>query len=68
MGSWTVVIHGHGPHDNGSDFDVERTLVRFLADLQDQGHSIERSDVTIGTGRQILVETTATHPATERRW
>jgi hypothetical protein len=52
MGEWTIVIHGHGIHDNGRDDDADAICRRFLAELaKSQGEL--RCIFTVGASREI---------------
>lgn len=51
MGSWTLVVHGHGVHHNGKSEDAEVLAVKVKALFEEAGHTVERADITIG-GRE----------------
>jgi hypothetical protein len=47
MGEWTIVIQGHGIHDNGRDDDADAICQRFVDEL---AKSQELSSVTFTVG------------------
>jgi hypothetical protein len=56
MGSWTLVIHGHGQHDNNDVKDADLQLQNFLQRLSDAGQTIDHSTITVGRGRVIEID------------
>lgn len=53
MGSWTIVIHGHGQHDNEQPNDVEKLQAAFVVELEGAGHVVDLASLTIGSGRYL---------------
>jgi hypothetical protein len=54
MGEWSIVITGHGIHDNGRDDDADAICARFLAELaKSQGNLT--CTFTVGAQRSIPV-------------
>lgn len=53
MGEWTLVIQGHGQHDNNSPNDVEKLADTFLSVLNGASHGALRCELTIGSRRTI---------------
>ena len=53
MGEWTIVIQGHGIHDNGRPDDADVLCQRFVDDLAAKGQLIQSADFTVG-GRRAL--------------
>lgn len=54
MGQWTIVISGHGIHDNGRGDDVDAVCARFLAELAKSQGALSCT-FTVGASRQIPV-------------
>ena len=52
MGEWTIVIHGHGIHDNGREDDADAICRRFLAELAKSQGALSCT-FTVGANRQI---------------
>lgn len=50
MGSWTLVVHGHGQHDNNQPNDIENLTETWLNGIRGV-QSIESVTLTIGSGR-----------------
>jgi hypothetical protein len=53
MGQWTVVIQGHGIHDNGRNDDADRMVTQFVKDLLEKGHVISSVSFTVGMNREL---------------
>jgi hypothetical protein len=67
MGEWTIVIQGHGIHDNGRDDDAAAICQRFVDELA-RSQEIQRADFTVGARRGLGVPVpgmviTGGHPA-----
>ncbi len=58
MGEWTIVIQGHGIHDNGREDDADAICARFLSELAKSQDNLSCT-FTVGVSRQIPVITTA---------
>ena len=52
MGQWTIVINGHGIHDNGREDDADAICARFLAELG-KSQSELSCTFTVGASREI---------------
>ena len=52
MGQWTIVINGHGIHDNGRDDDADAICARFVDELRRSGE-VHSALFTVGTQRDI---------------
>lgn len=52
MGQWTLVVHGHGIHDNGREDDADKIAERFVAELE-KSQEIQSAEFTVGTRREI---------------
>lgn len=55
MGSWTIVVEGHGIHDNDKPEDADARLREFVSQLQADGHVINRASIAVGT-RRVMEE------------
>ncbi len=56
MGAWTIVIQGHGIHDNGRDDDADAICQRFVDELA-KSQEIQLVHFTVGAGRALGVPT-----------
>ena len=54
MGQWTIVIHGHGIHDNGRDDDADAICRRFVDELARSGE-VQSAQFTVGASRPIEI-------------
>ena len=54
MGEWTIVIQGHGIHDNARDDDADVIYQRFVDELA-KSQEIQRADFTVGARRRLGV-------------
>lgn len=65
MGEWTIVIQGHGIHDNGRDDDADAICQRFVDELA-RSQEIQHVHFTVGARRALGVPTggvvTGGHP------
>ena len=52
MGEWTIVVQGHGIHDNGRVDDADAICRRFVAELA-KSQQIESVRFTVGARRAI---------------
>lgn len=52
MGQWTIVINGHGIHDNGREDDADAICARFLAELAKSQTALS-CVFTVGASREI---------------
>jgi hypothetical protein len=52
VGEWTIVIQGHGIHDNGRDDDADAICQRFVDELARSQH-IQHAQFTVGYRRSI---------------
>lgn len=52
MGEWTIVIQGHGIHDNGRNDDADAILARFVDELR-TSQEIQWAHFTVGARREI---------------
>ncbi len=52
MGEWTIVIQGHGIHDNGREDDADAITKRFVDELA-KHHGITAAHFTVGARREI---------------
>jgi hypothetical protein len=52
MGEWTIVIQGHGIHDNGRDDDANVICQRFVDELA-RSQEIQHAEFTVGYRRPI---------------
>jgi len=67
VGEWTIVIQGHGIHDNGLPGDADAICQRFVDELAGS-QEIQHAAFTVGTRRGIGVPVkdmvvTGGHPA-----
>lgn len=54
MGEWTIVIQGHGIHDNGRDDDADAICQRFVDELA-KSQEIQHVHFTVGARRALGV-------------
>ncbi len=54
MGEWTIVIQGHGIHDNGRPDDADAICQRFVDELA-KSQEIQGAAFTVGARRQFGV-------------
>ncbi len=54
MGEWTIVIQGHGIHDNGRDDDADAICQRFADELA-KSQELQSVHFTAGARRQFGV-------------
>jgi len=54
MGEWTIVIQGHGIHDNGRPDDADAICQRFVDELA-RSQGIQHVHFTVGTRRALDV-------------
>ncbi len=59
MGEWTIVIQGHGIHDNGRPDDADAICARFVEELGKSGE-VFSAEFTVGARRKIA-EPVASH-------
>ena len=52
MGEWTIVIQGHGIHNNGRDDDADAICQRFVDELA-KSQQIQHAHFTVGTRQPI---------------
>jgi len=52
MGEWTIVVQGHGIHDNGRDDDADAICRRFVAELA-KSQELQSVHFTVGARRAI---------------
>lgn len=52
MGEWTIVIQGHGIHDNGRPDDADAICARFVDELARSGE-VHSAQFTVGARRTI---------------
>ncbi len=52
MGEWTIVIQGHGIHDNGRADDADAICARFVEELRKSGE-VFSAQFTVGARREI---------------
>jgi hypothetical protein len=67
MGEWTIVIQGHGIHDNGRTDDADAICQRFVDELAGS-QEIQAVHFTVGARRALGVPVpgmvvTGGHPA-----
>lgn len=53
MGQWTLLIEGHGIHDNQREDDADRISAAALGALRDAGQEIEHATFTVGARRDV---------------
>ena len=53
MGQWTIVIQGHGIHDNGRADDADAICARFLDELT-KSQDLLSCIFTVGASRPIV--------------
>lgn len=56
MGAWTLVVQGHGPHDNNKDYDIENLVKKWAQEAVDSGHHLGHISVDVGSRRTSIVE------------
>jgi len=54
MGEWTIVIQGHGIHDNGRPDDADAICQRFVDELA-KSQEIQAAAFTVGARRALGV-------------
>ncbi len=54
MGEWTIVIQGHGIHDNGRPDDADAICQRFVDELA-KSQEIQAAAFTAGARRALGV-------------
>jgi hypothetical protein len=54
MGEWTIVIQGHGIHDNGLPGDADAICQRFVDELA-KSQGIKSATFTVGARRALGV-------------
>lgn len=54
MGEWTMVVNGHGIHDNGREDDADALLEKFISDLQ-RSQQVDSVQFTVGTSRALPI-------------
>lgn len=54
MGEWTIVIQGHGIHDNGRDDDADAICQRFVEELA-RSQQVQSAQFTVGARRALGV-------------
>jgi len=54
MGEWTIVIQGHGIHDNGHPDDADAICQRFVDELA-KSQEIKSAAFTVGARRALGV-------------
>lgn len=54
MGEWTIVIQGHGIHDNGRNDDADAICQRFVDELA-KSQEIKSAAFTVGARRALGV-------------
>jgi len=54
MGEWTIVIQGHGIHDNGRPDDADAICQRFVDELARSGE-VMSATFTVGARRALGV-------------
>ena len=54
MGEWTIVIQGHGIHDNGRPDDADAICQRFVDELA-KSQAIQHAAFTVGARRRLGV-------------
>lgn len=52
MGAWTMVVSGHGIHDNELENDSNEMFDKFVNDLKVKGHYIHSATFVAGSGRE----------------
>lgn len=52
MGEWTIVIQGHGIHDNDRDDDADAICRRFVDELA-RSQDIQSAHFTVGYRREV---------------
>lgn len=52
MGEWTIVIQGHGIHDNGRDDDADAICRRFVDELA-KSQQLQSVNFTVGARRAL---------------
>lgn len=53
MGEWTIVIQGHGIHDNGREDDADALCQRFVEELAAKGQHLQSASFTAGARRPL---------------
>ena len=48
MGYWSMVVHGHGIHNNGRPDDADSLLHEFVTRLKGSGHQVHHATITTG--------------------
>jgi len=59
MGEWTIVIQGHGIHNNGRADDADEICRRFVDELS-KSQEIQCADFTVGVRHAIGVPASGT--------
>lgn len=55
MGSWIILIRGHGAHHNGLQDDADEMAEVFVGELRAAGHEVKHGEmVTTGMGSDLL--------------
>ncbi len=54
MGEWTIVIQGHGIHDNGRDDDADAICKWFVDELA-KTQEVQQVYFTVGSRRSMRV-------------
>ena len=52
MGEWTIVIQGHGIHDNGRPDDADAVCARFVEELA-KSQQVVSVTFTVGARRDL---------------
>lgn len=68
MGNWTMVVEGHGIHDNGKPEDADAMLRNFAGDLRIAGHVVSRVQITTGAAKDLPVSNTGSVEAPPGEW
>jgi hypothetical protein len=53
MGSWHIIIHGHGIHHNDKPDDADNLLREFVHKLRGEGHMVHSAGITVGTHTDV---------------